>query len=370
MIDKIKTIKEIIEPKANELGLSFEEVLEHVDNDRRLSYFLEQLDKKYRFANLYGICTTPLFEYSKMVNYLSDHFNLNITRDEYVQVLKKKVLDVLKTPGYQTSDSILLINHSSRDIMCKSRLDRKKNIDAYRMGVSGWNAKKVYDSHDLYELNVNKIINDLNIDIKSPKYKVLVIDGDKEFQRYLSLLNMNDTQGMGNNSQSYAIQRWCYLNREESMSLSLKLLPFSIDEINEKLNFIEENHIKISELNQILQKHRRCFYHDERIIERNRTWNSKIYKHPNKKVKENWKKRTCYLQILIETEEMYKLINSTKFKEIKDFLHFPAKSIIEHLLSRFNKNGFPKPYYYSNEDEFNSLLLLRAKMLKMLKILK
>ena len=238
------------------------------------------------------------------------------------------------------------------------------------MGVSGWNAKKVYDSHDLYELNVNKIINDLNIDIKSPKYKVLVIDGDKEFQRYLSLLNMNDTQGMGNNSQSYAIQRWCYLNREESMSLSLKLLPFSIDEINEKLNFIEENHIKISELNQILQKHRRCFYHDERIIERNRTWNSKIYKHPNKKVKENWKKRTCYLQILIETEEMYKLINSTKFKEIKDFLHFPAKSIIEHLLSRFNKNGFPKPYYYSNEDEFNSLLLLRAKMLKMLKILK
>lgn len=126
MIDKIKTIKEIIEPKANELGLSFEEVLEHVDNDRRLSYFLEQLDKKYRFANLYGICTTPLFEYSKMVNYLSDHFNLNITRDEYVQVLKKKVLDVLKTPGYQTSDSILLINHSSRDIMCKSRLDKKE----------------------------------------------------------------------------------------------------------------------------------------------------------------------------------------------------------------------------------------------------
>ncbi len=45
MLDKIKTLREIIEPKAVSVGQSFEEVLEAMDDDKRFDSFMKQLGK-------------------------------------------------------------------------------------------------------------------------------------------------------------------------------------------------------------------------------------------------------------------------------------------------------------------------------------
>ena len=40
MLDNIKPLKEIIEPKANKLGISFEEILESMNDDYKLNHLL------------------------------------------------------------------------------------------------------------------------------------------------------------------------------------------------------------------------------------------------------------------------------------------------------------------------------------------
>mgnify|MGYP000194214530 CR=1 FL=1 len=74
MLDNIKPLKEIIEPKANKLGISFEEILESMNDDYKLNHFIQQLDNVYYLTTLEGICKSPLFEYSKMINYLFNYF--------------------------------------------------------------------------------------------------------------------------------------------------------------------------------------------------------------------------------------------------------------------------------------------------------
>ena len=48
---KIKSLKELLESKANKLGISFEEILELIDDEKRFSYFTEQVIKKTKRKN-------------------------------------------------------------------------------------------------------------------------------------------------------------------------------------------------------------------------------------------------------------------------------------------------------------------------------
>ena len=96
MLDNIKPLKEIIEPKANKLGISFEEILESMNDDYKLNHFIQQLDNVYYLTTLEGICKSPLFEYSKMINYLFNYFHLNMTKDEYIKAVLEIATEVQK----------------------------------------------------------------------------------------------------------------------------------------------------------------------------------------------------------------------------------------------------------------------------------
>jgi len=368
MLDNIKPLKEIIEPKANKLGISFEEILESMNDDYKLNHFIQQLDNVYYLTTLEGICKSPLFEYSKMINYLFNYFHLNMTKDEYIKFLKKRVLDILQKPNYRTAEEILLINHSDMDICGRSYAFRQNNINKFKSGDLNWDYTDTYKSAELFERNINKIIKDLNIDIKDSKYKVFVIDGDEEYQKYISFFKFNiSNRDVYVLNQNHNIGNYCTNNYDlkyvgRHPAISIELLPYSMDEINDKINFIKINYNKIIELDKILQY---CVYpeqNNKEIKEVREEWNSHIWEYADKDIKKNHIQNMNYLKLVLNIETTYNFINSSEFKEVNYFLHYSKVFTVERLLSNFNKSGYPKPHQYSNESQKNHLFKLKSKL--------
>lgn len=369
MLDKIKTLRQLIEYKANDLGILFEELLEDIDDDYKLRLFIEQIDKVYYLTTLEGICKSPLFEYSKIIEYLYNSFSIDITKDEYIKVLKKKVLDILEKPNYRTAETIFLINHSDRDIYGRTNEFRQNNINRFKAGNLNWNPIDEYKSAKLFESNVNKIIKDLGIDIKDSKYKVLILDGDEEYEKYISLFKFNVSNrdvyllSQSSNIGNYCIDNYNLKYVARHPQISIDLLPYSINEVNDRILFIKNNYNNIIRLDKFLTTYYECDK-DQRLMEHRKTWNSEIWNHPDEDIKKEHERTDGYLRLVVGIEYFYKLINSEDFKEIQQFLYFPIGHILKNILSKFNKSGYPKSHYYSNDYQKNHLFELRKKVNK------
>ena len=77
MLHKIKTLKELIEPKANTLGISFEEMLEAMDDDKRFDFFMKQYRKKIKGTFQQHLDTVKISSDLKSIKpYLSEKYQI------------------------------------------------------------------------------------------------------------------------------------------------------------------------------------------------------------------------------------------------------------------------------------------------------
>lgn len=83
MLDKIKTLREIIEPEASKLGLSFEEMINHLDEKTKFNYFLKQIHKfAYQTPFDYTTNFNDFFRYAKL-NYF-----FKLSQDQYLKIIE------------------------------------------------------------------------------------------------------------------------------------------------------------------------------------------------------------------------------------------------------------------------------------------
>ena len=105
MINKIKTLREIVEPKANKLGISFEEVVESLGEEKIFNLYRNRLLKKLNYKN--SKLSTKLINFHSS-SHISDLYfkfrgckiqkqHLSIIEDD----IKKLAIDFSKSNDYK-----------------------------------------------------------------------------------------------------------------------------------------------------------------------------------------------------------------------------------------------------------------------------
>ena len=168
MLQKIKNLKEIIEPKANKLGISFEEMLEVMDDDERFDFFMKQYRKKIKGT----------FHYTNAIKISSDLKSIKLYLSEKYQIKDSKYIN-------------LFINYLSEYIQTNP-----KDIDRIRrdalLTCKGSNTRlNPYSTYEPYSnqtyIDISSLFVKLNI---KPIYhlkpsELSLIIRDKEYEEWL-----------------------------------------------------------------------------------------------------------------------------------------------------------------------------------------
>ena len=107
MLHKIKTLRDILEPKANKLGISFEEILEAISDDKKFKLFTKHFNQKnsspfYMWDNLSNL--SCLIKTKEMVNFISENFNVTVSEDLYSKWLKEYVQNWIESKEFIDSN--------------------------------------------------------------------------------------------------------------------------------------------------------------------------------------------------------------------------------------------------------------------------
>ena len=184
MLQKIKTLKEIIEPTA-QFGIPFEEMLEAMDADKRFELFTKHFNQKnsspfYAWSHISNL--SCLIKTKEMVNFISEKFNVTVSEDLYSKWLKEYMQNWIESKEFIDS------NYRNAEI------GRPIVINVPGIGMGGepekrrereeeWSQKWIESSRNTQDV-IKYFIEVLGINLKSSKYKVIIIDGIEELQKY------------------------------------------------------------------------------------------------------------------------------------------------------------------------------------------
>lgn len=82
---KIKTLRDILEPKATELGISFKGVLETISDDKKFEYVMSHFDKIKNNKNkgFFRVSIESFKSFKDFTIFCKSNFNLDITVEMY-----------------------------------------------------------------------------------------------------------------------------------------------------------------------------------------------------------------------------------------------------------------------------------------------
>ncbi len=179
MLDKIKTLREIIEPKAVSVGQSFEEVLEAMCEEERFKLFAKQVKHMLRVSPLwYPANLIDFIDVKKMIRYISDNFYINIEKNKYNKWLKLYITNSINEYDQWLQNAspqrAFIINVPYIGFDGRSLIQGKNEKDI-------WYQKRLSASKD-NQNTVKYFIEVLGIDLMTNKNQVIILNGPVEFK--------------------------------------------------------------------------------------------------------------------------------------------------------------------------------------------
>jgi len=169
MLQKIKTLKEVIEPKANKLGISFEEMLEAMDDDKRFDFFMKQYRKKIKGTFQQHLDTVKISSDLKSIKpYLSEKYQIKDSKyiNLFINYLSKYIQTNPKDIDRIRQDALLTCNGSN------TKLNPYSTYEPYS------NQTYVDISSLFVKLNIKPIYH-----LKPSELSLII--GDKEYEKWL-----------------------------------------------------------------------------------------------------------------------------------------------------------------------------------------
>ena len=397
MLDKIKTLREILKPDAIKLDIPIEEYIETYYTEKERFEILESEFKDFFIKKMpytTHITVIEIFNYSENAEYLSKEFYVSLSSDDYKELLSKCVKDHFKTQC-RINDTPILINSKLYDINWRTSQKRNYirspwNSDKFpKMTISMNNAKTLeenQESHtnhwdgafkrdDIVHSAFCKIIEELHIDLTQPEYNVFILNGDNEIKIYLDTLTdflgidchiLVDEYSMSIRSLLYKagkIQSETYI--PESLS------PNGIHNLKDRLKFLLKKETIESLIKyQGLIRHTidaRDFY-DDKIYPIYHRFDYKGSNYESKKRIEQFKelkKNEKYLMFIetfnrvreiMQTENICELIKYTNINQIKHS--------INSFTSIYNKKGVV-PWAFTTKSQESNLLKIKESVLEL-----
>lgn len=134
MLEKIKTLREIIEPKATKLGLSVEEVLKLIDEEHRFKMIMDQL--------IFIANTKSIRDDNKLIKFFkSKKFFINLCISEFEFTPNNKQIDEFNKLTINLLDRIKPYNE--RWMTTRYLFDILKRVKALKQNIPD-SEKRVY----------------------------------------------------------------------------------------------------------------------------------------------------------------------------------------------------------------------------------
>lgn len=193
MLDKIKTLREILLPDAIKLDIPIDEYIETYTDVERFDEFTKQLKEKnrslfwhWRFLhNMYCLIKTK-----EMIDFISEKFNVTISEDAYSKWLKEYVQNWLESKEFidHTNSQNSTNDYGRPTVINVPGIMVDGSAEKMREGgPDEWYQKRVISSKESQAV-IKYIIEILGINLKSSKYKVIIIDGTEEFNTWTDII--------------------------------------------------------------------------------------------------------------------------------------------------------------------------------------